>query len=134
MSVSASHLRSNRCPITVELGVGLDVVGVYCQSLRVELVGRLEVSLLERFVPFLLLGFQGFGVLWEQNDRSDLDSCRLGTGLYSLVSDSTHSARQTGLVVVGGHAQSLDEELDGFVNAVLVIEAEATHVQRVCVC
>lgn len=55
--VSAPHLRPNRCPITVQLGVGLDVVGVYCQSLGVELVGRLEVSLLERLVALFLLGF-----------------------------------------------------------------------------
>lgn len=54
--------------------------------------------------------------------------------MYLIVSDFTHSACQTGLVVVGGHAQSLDEELDGFVNAVLVIEAEAAHIQRICIC
>lgn len=50
------------------------------------------------------------------------------------MSDFTHSARQTGLVMVRGHAKSLDEKLDGFVNAVLVIEAEAAHVQRICIC
>lgn len=36
--------------------------------------------------------------------------------------------------MVGGHSQSLDEELDGFVDAVLVIEAEASHIQRIRIC
>lgn len=74
----------------------------------------------------------------SENDHNYLhtesESCRLQIGFYLRASDFTHSARQTGLVVVGGHAQSLDEELHGFVNAVLVIEAEAAHVQRIGVC
>lgn len=61
-------------------------------------------------------------------------SCRLWIGFHLTASFFTHSARQAGLVVVGGHAQSLDEELDGFVDAVLVIEAEAAHVQRIGIC
>jgi hypothetical protein len=35
--------------------------------------------------------------------------------------------------VVGGHAQGLDEELHGLVDAVLVVETQAAHVQGVSV-
>lgn len=45
----------------------------------------------------------------------------------------TDSAREASFVVVGSHAQRLDEELDGFIDAVLVVEAKAAHVQGICV-
>ena len=35
--------------------------------------------------------------------------------------------------MVGGHAQGLDEELHGLVDAVLVVETQAAHVQCVSV-
>lgn len=58
-----SHLRSNRCPVTVELGVCLDVVWVYCKCLGVQVIRCLKVSFLKHLVPLLLLGFQCFGIL-----------------------------------------------------------------------
>jgi len=44
---------------------------------------------------------------------------------------ATHSAGEPGLLVVGGHVQRVDEELDRLVDAVLIVEAEAAHVERV---
>lgn len=44
-----------------------------------------------------------------------------------------HPAGQPGLLVVGRHAQSLDEELHGLVDAVLVVEAQAPNIQSVSV-
>lgn len=54
---STSDLCSRRGSVAVELGVGLDVVGVYGQGLGVQLVSRLVVALLERLVAVLFLGF-----------------------------------------------------------------------------
>lgn len=45
----------------------------------------------------------------------------------------THSACQPSLFVVRSHAQGLDKELDGFVNAVLIIQTETTNIQGVCI-
>jgi len=43
----------------------------------------------------------------------------------------TYPAGEASLLVVRGHAQGLHEELHGLVDAVLVVETQAAHVQRV---
>lgn len=45
----------------------------------------------------------------------------------------THSACEPSLVVVRSHAQGLDKELDGLLDAVLIIQTKTTHVQCVCI-
>lgn len=45
----------------------------------------------------------------------------------------THSACKPSLVVVWSHAQGLDKELDSFVDAVLIVQTETTHVQCICI-
>ena len=66
-SVTSAHLWPDSSPVTEQLGVGLDVVGVYCQCCRVELVRSLVVALFERLVPFFLLRFKCFGILrWQE--------------------------------------------------------------------
>lgn len=45
----------------------------------------------------------------------------------------THSACQSSLFVVRSHAQGLDKELDGLLNAVLIIQTETADIQGVCV-
>lgn len=35
--------------------------------------------------------------------------------------------------MIGSHAQGLDEELDGFIDAVLIVQAKAAHIQSVCI-
>lgn len=74
-TVHISHLRSNRCPVTIELGVCLDVVWVYCERLRVQVIRCLKVSLFKHLVPLLLLGFQCFGILqkWSSDYSVELD-------------------------------------------------------------
>lgn len=47
---------------------------------------------------------------------------------------SSYPAGQPGLFVIRCHAQSLDKELNGFVDTVLVVETQASHVECVCVC
>lgn len=46
---------------------------------------------------------------------------------------SSYPASKPGLCVVRCHAQSLDKELHCLINAVLVVEAQATNVQGVCI-
>lgn len=43
----------------------------------------------------------------------------------------THSACESSLVVVRSHTQGLDKELDGLVNAVLIVQTKTAHVQSV---
>ena len=42
-----------------------------------------------------------------------------------------YSAGEASLLVVRGHAQGLDKELDSLVNAVLIVQTEASHVQSI---
>lgn len=46
---------------------------------------------------------------------------------------STHSAGQASLLMVRGHAQGLDKELDGLVNTVLIVQTETTDVQGIAI-
>lgn len=70
------HLRSHSAPVTEELSIGFDVVGVYSQGLRVQLVGRIIVPVLEGLVPILLLGFECFGIL-DGKERALSNLCKL---------------------------------------------------------
>lgn len=45
----------------------------------------------------------------------------------------THSAGQASLLMVRGHAQGLDKELDGLVNTVLIVQTETTDVQGIAI-
>lgn len=70
------HLRSHGAPVTEKLSIGFDVVGVYSQGLRVQLVGRIIVPILEGLVPILLLGFECFGILGRK-ERALSNLCKL---------------------------------------------------------
>lgn len=47
---------------------------------------------------------------------------------------STYPAGKTSLLMVRGHPEGLHKELHGLFNAVLVVQAQPTHVQRISVC
>lgn len=51
--------------VAVKFCVGLDVVGIDGQRLRIELIGRLEIAVFKSLITFFLLSLQCFGILQE---------------------------------------------------------------------
>ena len=132
----SAHLWPNSSSVTEQLGVGLDVVGVYCECRRVELVRSLVVALLERLVPFFLLGFKCLGILPRQEAGYRIKCATINSNLGFDTLDGrvdlgTHPACEASLLVVRGHVQRVDEELDRLVDAVLIVKAKAADIQCV---